>query len=374
VNLLEAPMRADTPHTDSADLSLRHAGREPGQGLIRWVRSLRYLGSEVSQAGADVGAGVGHMIARLATILVSVAVFCLVAVTSIAGYWASFIGLHTFAVSRMGYDALHAWLVPVAIDGAALGLSISATVLAWRRATSPLISLLIMLFTSVSSWINYEHITDPVGRQAAALLPFAAVILLEVLLGLLRKLRGDRPRGLLARTLAWPRQLLAETAPHEAQAGYLLVRAALHPLRAWLLLRATFTLPYHQRSSENDQALRQAPKAPADLRERAVRKTPHTAPGHNDLTRKASASPAARDTDPAVRSTSSATHPTPSAAREDIPAVRSDDAQVREDALKWIAAERAAGRQPTGAEVGERFNRTSRWGRLRLEATRDTAA
>lgn len=342
--------------SDSVEESLRHAGPNPAEGLVRWVGSLRYLSAETGQA-----------LARLGAALVSLIVFCLVAVTSIAGYWASFIGLHTFAVARMGYDPAHAWLVPVAIDGAALGLSISATVLAWRRSSAPLISLLIMLFTSVSSWINYEHITDPVGREAAALLPFAAVVLLEVLLGLLRRLRGDRPRSTLARALGWTRRLLAASAPQQAQSGYVFVRALLHPIRAWRLLRATFNLPPHphqDRSPQTDRLPRNRSRDEQQTststateegpRDGAAARTPDRRARGSQ--RRLAAGPAHRGTELAPSSAEHVRAPAPGTA----------DEQIRDQALRWIAEEWDKGRQPTGAEVGKNFERSERWGRNQI--------
>ncbi len=99
-----------------------------------------------------------------------------------AGWSASFISLHTFAVAHMGLSPGPAWLVPGTFDGAALGLSL----LAFRAATHGRASLgarvYVYGFTALSSWINYIHIPDPQGRVVACLLPIAAVVVFDKLL------------------------------------------------------------------------------------------------------------------------------------------------------------------------------------------------
>src|SRR6202012_1125623 len=61
----------------------------------------------------------------------SVASVLLVLAVAGAGWSASFLSLHTFAMVHMGLTERQAWLVPATFDGAALGLSL----LAFRAAT-----------------------------------------------------------------------------------------------------------------------------------------------------------------------------------------------------------------------------------------------
>jgi hypothetical protein len=112
----------------------------------------------------------------------SVTAVLLVLATATAGWSASFISLHQFAMTHMtlGYGA--AWLVPGTFDGAALGLSL----LAFRAATFGRASLgsrvYVYGFTGLSSWINFVHIPDPQGRMVACLLPISAVIVFDKVL------------------------------------------------------------------------------------------------------------------------------------------------------------------------------------------------
>jgi hypothetical protein len=124
--------------------------------------------------------------------------FLVVLVVALAGWFVSFIGLHSFGVAHMDLSSKWAWLVPTAFDGAPFGLSIvvmrassfgrSATV--WR--------ILIVAFTVLSMWINYEHISDPLGRGVAALMPPSAVALFEALLSEIRA-ASDRRKGIESR-------------------------------------------------------------------------------------------------------------------------------------------------------------------------------
>ncbi|RPE39778.1 uncharacterized protein DUF2637 [Streptomyces sp. Ag109_O5-1] len=117
--------------------------------------------------------------------------FTLVLVVAVSGWAASFIGLHAFGMQHMGLSRTSAWLVPITFDGAPAGLSIvvarAAThgrpALAWR--------LLIIGFTGLSSWINYEHIDDDLGRIVASFMPPSAVILFE---GLMSEARAAAAR------------------------------------------------------------------------------------------------------------------------------------------------------------------------------------
>jgi hypothetical protein len=328
--------------------------------LARFFSSVHLIASEATRAGG----GLWVALRRLSVAALVTAVFSLVACTAVAGYWASFIGLHEFAMTHMGYEPKPAWLVPIVIDGAALGLSIAATVLAWWRSASPVISLLILGFTSVSSWINYQHITDAAGRKTASLLPFAAVILLEVLLSLLRRVRGDHTRKRASAWLTkWLHILLKDAAPREAAAGHLLLRAALHPMRAWILLRRSYTLPIG-----------------TDVRTVADSRVPAPPTATTEPTYEGSATPA---TGPAAARRSpartsalkqrSSTNVAQSPSGRRIRADRATEAYQREEAQTWISQQHATGRQLTGDQVAAQFGKSPRWGRNQLDQYRTSS-
>lgn len=117
--------------------------------------------------------------------------FAIVLAVALSGWSASFIGLHDFGVHHMHFSTRAAWLVPATFDGAPAGLSIvvmragihGRAALTWR--------FLIVAFTVLSSWINYEHINDPVGRIVASFMPPSAVILFE---GLMSEVRAAANR------------------------------------------------------------------------------------------------------------------------------------------------------------------------------------
>jgi hypothetical protein len=109
--------------------------------------------------------------------------FVLLVVVATAGFTASFIGLHKFGMAKMHYSDHQAWLVPIAIDGADIGLSVTALRAAMAGRGAFLNRVMIFACTSISSWINYSDVDDWSGRRIAALLPVLAVILLEFLLG-----------------------------------------------------------------------------------------------------------------------------------------------------------------------------------------------
>lgn len=116
-----------------------------------------------------------------------------VALAAVAGWAASFIGLHAFGVSDMvGYTDRTAWLIPAAFDGAAFAcaaLTYRASI-AGRSALRG--RLLTWAFTALSSWINYIH--QPAGaenevsqaRLVAVWLPIAAVAVFDVVLSEMR--------------------------------------------------------------------------------------------------------------------------------------------------------------------------------------------
>lgn len=129
-------------------------------------------------------AATGHWVRDTGLGGLGVALLVLVAA---AGWGGSTLGLRDFAATHMGYTGATAWLVPATYDGASVGLSIAAFRAAIHGRGAPLTRLGIAAFTSLSSWMNYEHIADPAGRRIAALLPIAGVALLESLLAEARR-------------------------------------------------------------------------------------------------------------------------------------------------------------------------------------------
>lgn len=101
----------------------------------------------------------------------------LVVAVAVAGWSASFISLHGFAMAHMGLTARAAWLVPSTFDGAALGLSLLSFRAAIYGRASLGSALYVYGFTALSSWINWVHIDDHAGgKLVASLLPIAAVL------------------------------------------------------------------------------------------------------------------------------------------------------------------------------------------------------
>lgn len=119
----------------------------------------------------------------------------LLIVVAAAGWGGSTLGLRDFAATHMGYLGATAWLVPATFDGASVGLSFAAFRAAINGRGAPLTRLGIAAFTSLSSWMNYEHILDPAGRRIASLLPVAGVVLLESLLSEARRAYRRRSEG-----------------------------------------------------------------------------------------------------------------------------------------------------------------------------------
>jgi hypothetical protein len=117
--------------------------------------------------------------------------FALVLGVALSGWSASFIGLHDFGVHHMHLSNGAAWLVPATFDGAPAGLSIVVMRAGIHGRSALLWRLLIVAFTVLSSWINYEHINDPVGRIVASFMPPSAVILFE---GLMSEVRAAAHR------------------------------------------------------------------------------------------------------------------------------------------------------------------------------------
>lgn len=119
--------------------------------------------------------------------------YTLVLTVAAAGWAASFIGLHDFGMHHMGLSQNAAWLVPITFDGAPAGLSIVVARASTHGRPALVWRLLIVGFTGLSSWINYQHIDDPLGRGVAAFMPPSAVILFE---GLMSEARAAAQRRL----------------------------------------------------------------------------------------------------------------------------------------------------------------------------------
>lgn len=111
-----------------------------------------------------------------------------VALAAVAGWAASFIGLHNFGAERMeGYTDRTAWLIPAAFDGAAF----ACAVLTYRASIAGRSSLrgrlLTWAFTALSSWINYiDQPANTHARMVAVWLPIAAVAVFDVVLSEMR--------------------------------------------------------------------------------------------------------------------------------------------------------------------------------------------
>jgi len=115
-------------------------------------------------------------------------VLAFVALAAVAGWAASFIGLHNFGAKQMtGYSDRTAWLIPAAFDGAAF----ACAVLTYRASIAGRSSLrgrvLTWAFTALSSWINFiDQPKDTDARLVAVWLPIAAVAVFDVVLSEMR--------------------------------------------------------------------------------------------------------------------------------------------------------------------------------------------
>ena len=103
------------------------------------------------------------------------------------GWGASFVGLHAYGQDQMvGFSYWTAWLIPATFDGAAFG----ATLITYRASiygrSAVRGRLLMWTFTAISSWINWIHQLTPEARIVAAGLPVAAVAVFDVVLAELR--------------------------------------------------------------------------------------------------------------------------------------------------------------------------------------------
>jgi hypothetical protein len=131
--------------------------------------------------------------------------FLVVLIVALAGWAASFIGLHNFGMTHMSLTHSEAWLVPITFDGAPAGLSIVVMRASTHGRSALLWRLLIIAFTALSSWINYQHIDDSLGRSVAAFMPPAAVILFEGLMSEARHAAQRRGGSVMERVhpLRW---------------------------------------------------------------------------------------------------------------------------------------------------------------------------
>jgi len=129
--------------------------------------------------------------------------FALVLLVALSGWSASFLGLHSFGVDHMSFSDNAAWLVPLTFDGAPAGLSIVVMRASIHGRSAIQWRILIIAFTALSSWINYQHIDDDLGRCVASFMPPSAVILFE---GLMSEVRAaaERRRGRLVRERVHP--------------------------------------------------------------------------------------------------------------------------------------------------------------------------
>lgn len=114
-------------------------------------------------------------------------VLAFVALAAVAGWAASFVGLHGFALGTMvGYTSITGWLVPGSFDGAAFACS----VLVYRASIYGRSALrgrmLMYLFTAVSGWINWHFQVNPLAQWVGCALPFAAILVFDVVLTDLR--------------------------------------------------------------------------------------------------------------------------------------------------------------------------------------------
>lgn len=127
-----------------------------------------------------------------------------VAMAAIAGWAASFIGLHDFGVKDMrGFTDTTAWFIPAAFDGAAF----ACAVLTYRASIVGRSALrgrlLTFAFTAISAWINYIHQPEGWARQVAVWLPIAAVAVFDAVLVDLRAEYEERNGRKAFRLRTW---------------------------------------------------------------------------------------------------------------------------------------------------------------------------
>lgn len=114
-------------------------------------------------------------------------VLAFVALAAVAGWSASFVGLHGFALDPMrGYSDTAAWLVPGSFDGAAFACSVLVFRASIHGRSALRGRVLMYAFTAVSGWINWHFQTNSLAQWVGAALPFAAVLVFDVILTDLR--------------------------------------------------------------------------------------------------------------------------------------------------------------------------------------------
>ncbi|MFG3287287.1 DUF2637 domain-containing protein [Streptomyces sp. NPDC048179] len=197
--------------------------------------------------------------------------FALVLVVAASGWAASFIGLHQFGMEHMDLSRSTAWLVPITFDGAPAGLSIVVARAATHGRPATVWRLLIVAFTGLSSWINYEHIDDDLGRIVASCMPPSAVILFE---------------GLMSEARAAAARRNGRTAPR------------LHPLRwvfdrkgTWAILRA-YVLGLELPEPLQQAAQNAAAGAPSERSDTRSQSAPAAAPATSPATPQSAPVPA----------------------------------------------------------------------------------
>jgi hypothetical protein len=115
------------------------------------------------------------------------AVLAFVALAAIAGWAASFVGLHGFTLTDMtGYTTVTAWLVPGSFDGAAFACSVLVYRASIFGRSAVRGRVLMYGFTLLSGWINWHYQTTALGHWVGGALPFAAVLVFDVVLTDLR--------------------------------------------------------------------------------------------------------------------------------------------------------------------------------------------
>jgi hypothetical protein len=247
--------------------------------------------------------------------------YTLVLTVALAGWAASFIGLHDFGTTHMGLSNDAAWLVPLTFDGAPAGLSIVVARASTHGRPATVWRLLIVAFTGLSSWINYQHIEDQLGRTVAAFMPPSAVILFE---------------GLMSEARAAAQRRLGRTAPR------------LHPLR-WIFDRAG-TLDLYRRyvlglplPAAFDATASSTPAAPASTGASRV-------PAPASPARQQPASPARPALPPAAEQPATASAPAPPAASEETTTTGRDLAEVAKAYRQLRASEKV--HRPSAAKLG----------------------
>lgn len=149
-------------------------------------------------------AGEGGSSRRLRRLDLSHLTLLFVALAAVAGWAASFIGLHDFGVKDMrGFTDTTAWFIPAAFDGAAF----ACAVLTYRASIVGRSALrgrlLTFAFTAISAWINYIHQPEGWARQVAVWLPIAAVAVFDAVLVDLRAEYEERNGRKAFRLRTW---------------------------------------------------------------------------------------------------------------------------------------------------------------------------